>query len=476
MNSDIYKSLIQTVAGKDCAVLGMGVSNTPLVKLLLSLKVTKSVTVYDKKSQEELGEAASELAALGVRFERGFDRIDGDVIFRSPGIRPDVKGISQALAKGAVLTSEMEMFLALTPAKTFALTGSDGKTTSTTLCGKFLEANGKGKTFVGGNIGTPLLDKCGEMSEEDNAVLELSSFQLMRVSRAPSCSAITNLSPNHMDWHIDEREYAEAKHNIVGGSTHRVVLNADCEHTFSFGKELLEISDREIIFFSSTASGFSSLGLDCGKRLKLIFAHDGIIRISDGEEERELLALDDIKLPGKHNIENYMTAIGLTYGYVDTEVYSRVARSFYGVEHRLQLIRTLDGVDFYNSSIDSSPTRTMAALSALHGRDIVIICGGYDKNLSYEPLAKGLCDSARAVVLTGATAPKIKAALLNSEYYSPEKPIVIDAESFEEAVTVAAKTAKKGGCVLLSPASASFDRFKNFAQRGEYFKELVEKL
>jgi len=466
-----YQKLIDAIDGRACAVLGLGVSNLPLTRLLLSLGVAKSITVYDKKGIDELGEDALALADAGVRFVKGFDCICADVIFRSPGIRPDTEGIRKAVESGAVLTSEMETFLCLTPARTFAITGSDGKTTSTTLTGKFLEK--EFTTFVGGNIGTPLLDRCAEMTENCCAVLELSSFQLMTLSDAPENAAITNLSPNHLDWHVDLDEYARAKHNIVGDRTKRVVLNADSAHTFQFGKELLAKGGKEIIFFSSSAKGYSDISL---KGAKLLFLRDGKIVISDGCEESALLDVSLIRIPGMHNVENYMAAIGLTYGHVDISVYSDVAKEFCGVEHRLELVRTKDGVDFYNSSIDSSPTRTAAALSALDGRDVVVICGGYDKNLSYAPLAHSLCKSARAVVLTGATAHKIKAALDESPDYDSEKLCVVMAESFEDAVSKAAALGRNGGCVVLSPASASFDRFKNFMERGRYFKELVNKL
>ena len=468
---DTYCNLKKTVAGKRCAILGLGVSNLPLARLLLSFDAIDELTVYDKKTPAELGEEALALASLGVSFVSGadcFDNIDADVIFRSPGIRPDIPGILRATEKGALLTSEMECFLDLTPARVFAITGSDGKTTTTTLTGKFLESGGR--VYVGGNIGTPLLDKAGEMTSEDCAVLELSSFQLMTLGASPLCSAITNLSPNHMDWHTTEDEYAEAKYNIVGKNTGRVVLNADSPRTFELGKKLLAEGGREIIFFSSTKT---PEGIPNGAKAMIL--SEGKICYFDTKVSTPILDTADILRPGKHNVENYMTAIALTYGYVDPSIYTQVARSFGGVEHRLELVRVLDGVDYYNSSIDSSPTRTSAALSALDGRDIVVICGGYDKNLSYEPLADSLCRYARAVVLTGATAPKIKSAL-ESRGYDSQRLAVVGADGFEDAVKIASSLGRPGGCVLLSPASASFDRFKNFAERGRYFKKLVSEL
>ncbi|MBO7303055.1 MAG: UDP-N-acetylmuramoyl-L-alanine--D-glutamate ligase, partial [Clostridia bacterium] len=374
----------------------------------------------------------------------------------------------------AILTSEMEKFLQYTKAVTFAITGSDGKTTTTTLTGKFLSE--AGRAFVGGNIGTLLLDKCADMTSEDFAILELSSFQLMNMPYAPMNAAITNISPNHMDWHIDEDEYAFAKFNIVGKNTKRLVVNAESKKTFDFGMKILRESDKEVFFFSSKRNSYASVIGEKNERAKLFCIIDGAISLNDGKTVEPILDIKSIILPGMHNVENYTTAIALTYGYVDKAVYKSVAESFGGVEHRLELVRTLDGVRYYNSSIDSSPTRTAAALSALDGEDIVIICGGYDKNLDYAPLAEALIDRARAVVLTGATAGKIKKALEDNPRLSSSALTVVSSDSFDDAVLKASRLGKEGGCVLLSPASASFDAFKNFSERGRYFKELVSKL
>ena len=470
----IDKKLLEDVKNKNVAILGLGVSNLPLVKMLVAEGECLSITVYDKKDLSELGEEASALASHGVKFVCGFDGICGDIIFRSPGFRPDRAEFAMALESGAVLTSEMEKFLQYTCATTFGITGSDGKTTTTTLTGKFLSE--MANTYVGGNIGTPLLDKCANMTDNDFAVLELSSFQLMNMPYAPINSAITNISPNHMDWHVSEEEYANAKYNIVGKNTKRLVVNAECKQTFDFGMKMLQESDKEVFFFSSKRSSYSDVIGEKNSRAKLFCVSDGFICVGDGEGAERILSLESIKLPGVHNVENYMTAIALTYGYVDKEIYVSVAENFFGVEHRLQLIRTLDGVEYYNSSIDSSPTRSVAALSALAGRDIVVICGGYDKNLDYAPLAKSLIENARAIVLTGATAEKIKKALDNEPEFATSGLTVVCEEQFENAVLSASKLGKSGGCVLLSPASASFDRFNNFAERGRYFCELVAKL
>ncbi len=478
------EKLMQYIGGRSSAILGLGVSHLPLARQLMALGVT--LTVHDKKSPEELGEDALALARAGVSFVTGEGYLDaprGDLIFRSPGIRPDLGGLPAAVEAGAELTSEIELFLKLTEAECFAVTGSDGKTTSTTLTGKFLEAEAKrrgfGKVLVGGNIGAPLLDRLEETARGDRAVMELSSFQLMTLDTAPHHVAITNISPNHLDWHRGMEEYIEAKKRIIGKNTQRVVTNADNEVTASLARELIEKGENRppLILFSSTKSSYreiysegSALG-DCA-----VYQKNGAICFDNGSCAIPLLEVSRIRIPGKHNIENFMTAMALTFGCVDPAVYGRIADEFTGVEHRLELVRSIDGVDFFNSSIDSSPTRTAAALSALHGRGIVAICGGYDKKIPFEPLAEALCRSVRAVVLTGATAQRIEAAILSCPAYREGSPLILRRSDFEEAVRAAAAYAKKGDCVLLSPACASFDAFRNFSERGERFRAIVNSL
>ena len=474
MNILDENKVIKEVENKRVAILGLGVSNLPLVRMLVDSDVCKSITVFDKKTLSELGEEALALFEKGVKFVQGFENIDADIIFRSPGIRPDIDGIAKAVSNGAVLTSEMEMFLKYTSAQTFAITGSDGKTTTTTLTGKFLSC--AGQTYVGGNIGTPLLDKCHNMTKRDSAVLELSSFQLMNMPYAPMYAAITNITPNHMDWHTSEQEYASAKYNIVGENTKRLVVNADNKATFDFGMNVLNNTEKEVFFFSSKTNVYTDVLSKRNDRAALFCIYEGAICKNDGVTCEKILSLDSIMIPGMHNVENYMTAIALTFGCVSIDVYEQVAKNFFGVEHRLELVRELDGVKYYNSSIDSSPTRTAAALSALKGKDIVIICGGYDKNLDYAPLADALIKGVRAVVLTGATAKKIERAIYENEAFSSSNLQIVFEPEFESAVISASKLGKAGGCVLLSPASASFDRFKNFMERGKYFAELVNKL
>ena len=483
----IQNRLQDYIHGRSCDLLGLGVSHLPLAKLLCDMGL--SLTVRDKKPLSELGEEAAALAARGVRFVTGedcFDSLDGELIFRSPGIRPDRTGLVAAVARGAELTGEIELFLRLTDARTFAVTGSDGKTTSTTLTGLFLEAeakrSGRGQVFVGGNIGTPLLDRLSLVGKDDRAVMELSSFQLMTVSRAPRFAAITNLSPNHLDWHTDMAEYIAAKMHIIGENTERLVTNADNGVTARLAAELCERRTQgertpALVLFSSTKTDLSSLfPHGAGEDDRALYLQDGVIVLSDGRSETALLDTRRIRVPGRHNIENFMTAIGLTLGSVNPAVYGEVADTFCGVAHRLEHVRTLDGVDYYNSSIDSSPSRTAAALSALGDRDTVVICGGYDKHIPFAPLAESLCRHARAVVLTGATAEAIRAAILAYAPDEDDRPVVVHRPDFADAVRAARALAQTGGCVLLSPACASFDAFRNFAERGETFRRIVMEL
>ena len=446
-----------------CAVLGLGVSNIPLVELLI--KCGNEVTVHDKNDFERLDPRARDFCEQGVRFVTGehyLDNINADIIFRSPGIRPDYEGIKKAVNNGAELTSEMELFLELTPATVLGITGSDGKTTTTTISYKLLEKefeNTDSNIYVGGNIGTPLLSKVGEMTEDDICVLELSSFQLFTMKKSPSRAVITNLSPNHLDWHRDMNEYVDAKTNIYKYGAAQLTINGNNE----LCKTLLVNDDIKVSLFSAD---YSCDDIDSFK--SVAFVNNGHICYYDGKDTSQILKLDSILIPGRHNIENYMAAISLTWGLVSKPTIEHISKTFGGVEHRLEFVREIDGVKYYNSSIDSSPSRTAAALSALSQKPIVI-CGGYDKNIPFEPLAIALNEKARAVVLTGATANKINEVLMER---NTQLELYIE-NDFKDAIVQAKKIAKEGDIVLLSPACASFDAFKNFMERGNTFKEIV---
>lgn len=455
------------IKNKTVTVVGIGVSNTPTIDFLLSCGA--KVSARDIKTSEKLGELAGSLENKGVRLILGesyLENITEDIIFKAPGIRGDLPQFTEAVSRGAVLTSEMEVFFELCPCKIFGITGSDGKTTTTTLTYKMLELENKKRSngvrvWVGGNIGKPLLPEIENIKENDIAVVELSSFQLHMMKRSPFAAAITNVTPNHLNWHTDMEEYTHAKENIItGNGCKRAVLNYADPITCSMEK----LTGADVTFFTYKCTPDT--------KRAAVYAEGGHIvrRTPDGSVER-MLNISDIKLPGRHNVENYMTAIALTYGFVSAETITEIAKNFGGVEHRCEFVREFEGVKYYNSSIDSSPTRTEAALRSFSNK-VIAICGGYDKNIPYEPLAMPLIECAKTVVLVGATAPKIKNALLSLKEYN-ETPKIVEADTFEGAIRAAKEAALPGDTVILSPASASFDMFKNFEERGNVFKNIV---
>ena len=465
---------------KRIAVIGIGISNLPLIRFLLDAGA--EVTARDVKPIEELSPEVKTLCeerGLSVICGAGYlEGIDEEVIFRSPGLRPDTPEILHATEAGALLTSEMELFFALTPARIVAVTGSDGKTTTTTLTYLMAKAlleksEGGGKAYVGGNIGTPLLPFVYDMTERDIAVVELSSFQLQDMRRSPSIAVITNITPNHLNWHTDMNEYTEAKKTIYHtDECVRLVSNLDCDLT----RGILLQTEREGL----CKIAFSLNEQSCEYADGMLYLDNGNLILREGVLETVLLDTSKIKLPGKHNIQNYMAAAGAVWGlgfdeadFVD--VIREVAVSFGGVEHRLEFVRTVGGVDYYNSSIDSSPTRTAAALRAFNDKSVVI-CGGYDKHIPFEPLAEVLCERASYVVLCGATAEAIAKAIEECPAY-PASGLSYSIEAdFESAVREAGRHAIEGGRVVLSPACASFDMFRNFEERGKRFKEIVNLL
>ena len=432
------KEYLAGLKGKTVAVIGIGVSNTPLIKMLLRTGIR--VTACDKNRREDFGGLAEELESLGAELRLGPDYLRGldqDVIFRTPGLRPDVPELLSAQAKGSMITSEMEAFFQVCPCHTIGVTGSDGKTTTTTIIASLLKAAGY-HTFVGGNIGRPLLADADGMEPDDWAVLELSSFQLMTMDLSPEIAVVTNLAPNHLDVHTSMEEYTAAKKNIFlhQGTADRAVFNYDNEIT----REFLEETPGRAVSFSLRQE------LSQG-----VYGKDGAIWVANDQGRRSVLPLDGILLPGEHNVKNYMAAIAAVDGMVPDEVIRKFAAEFGGVEHRIELVRTRNGVRYYNDSIASSPSRPIDVL----GPEVV----AHVKHL----------------VLTGATADKISAAVRGCAEYRGE-PSISQYEDFSAAVMAAHGMAQPGDVVLFSPACASFDQFKNFAQRGEAFKKIIYEL
>ena len=449
-----FDEYFDSLQGKNIVVLGLGVSNRPLVRLLLEHGCT--VTGCDRTPREKLDAEVLELETKGCTLSVGdgyLDDLSADLVFRTPGMHPDIPALRQLRQQGAVVTSEMEAFFELCPCKLIAVTGSDGKTTTTTLISEMLKAAGK-TVWLGGNIGTPLLPLCKQMKEEDFAVVELSSFQLMDMTHSPQVAVITNLAPNHLDVHKDMDEYVDAKKNIFKfqKAEDLLILNADNAITDSFTG--VGITRK----FSRQGSGWVQI-------------RDGVIF----RGEQAVLDTRDILLPGVHNIENYMAAIAAVEGLVSDEVICHVAKNFGGVEHRIELVRIKDGVRFYNDSIASSPSRTIAGLNSFPEK-VLLIAGGYDKHIPYDVLGPYICRSVKKLFLGGATGPQIRQAVENCPDYVPGCPEIVDCADFTDAVYKAAAAAVDGDVVLMSPASAAFDQFKNFMERGAYFKRLVKEL
>ena len=446
------------VAGKNITVIGIGISNLPLIKYLVSLGA--NVTACDRRSAEDLGENYTELEKLGVKFNLGdgyLNNLSGDMIFKTPGMRYDVPELLKAKENGSIVTSEMEVFFEVCPSHIIAVTGSDGKTTTTTLIHKMMTHAGY-KTWLGGNIGNPLLTDTEKMKENDWVILELSSFQLHTMRKSPEIAVITNISPNHLDMHKDYKEYIDAKKNIMlyqnEGDT--LIVNADNQVTADIGKS----ANGAVKYFSR--NGMADVYLD-GNIIKR-----GIV---------EILNIKDIKIPGMHNVENYMAAIAAVSGLVSKDVIVNVAKTFGGVEHRIELVRTLDGVKYYNSSIDSSPNRTINTLRVFPNK-VIMIAGGKDKGIPYDEIGPALAEHVKVLILIGATSDKIQEALdaeINKTGNGKDIE-VIRATSYEDAVNTARSKAHDGDVVLLSPASTSFDMFRNFEERGNLFKKIVNEL
>ncbi len=455
-----FEEYLDSLRGKTVAVIGIGVSNRPLIQLLLDRGVV--VTACDKKDRAALGAAADELEARGAKLRLGADYLKDlteDVIFRTPGMRPDLPELEAAVNRGSVLTSEMEVFFQVCPCPLVAVTGSDGKTTTTTIISELLKAAGK-TVHVGGNIGHPLLAETGAMTPGDLAVLELSSFQLMTMTRSPHIAVVTNLSPNHLDVHKDYAEYITAKENIFTHQTAQdmAVFNADNEVTAA---EALRAVGRARLFSRKQE-------LEDGVFLRgeaIIARHDG--------QEREVMSMKDIKLPGVHNIENYLAAIAAVDGLVPDEIIRDFARTFGGVEHRIELIRTRKGVRWYNDSIASSPSRTIAGLNSFPEK-VVLIAGGKDKGISYDALGPVVNEHVKFLILCGATSGVIRRSVTQADNYAGLE--MVDVADYHEAVALADSRAAEGDVVILSPASTSFDRFANFMERGKAFKEIVNAL
>ena len=454
-----FETYLEGLQGKTAAVIGIGVSNRPLIELLLRRHV--AVTARDRKSWDALGPLADELAAMGCRFRLGEDYLQDlteDIIFRTPGLRPDVPEIAAAVARGSVLTSEMEAFFEVCPCHMIAITGSDGKTTTSTIISELLKSEGK-TVWLGGNIGHPLLCDTPRMHTEDYAVLELSSFQLMTMKRSPAIAVVTNLSPNHLDVHKSYQEYIEAKENVFlhQGKEGVTVFNADNADSRASARK----APGEVRWFSRQ-----------GRVENGVFLEDGVLYQAEGGVT-PILPISDIALPGMHNVENYMAAFAAVRGLVSAETMDAVARSFHGVEHRIERIRVRRGVRWYNDSIASSPSRTIAGLRSFPEK-VILIAGGKDKGISYDAIGPEINEHVKYLILCGATAGVIRESVQKAANYAGLP--IREVQDYHEAVALADEVSGEGDVVILSPASTSFDRFANFMERGRVFKDIVNAL
>lgn len=463
MQSRLEK-LYRIFSGKRIMVIGIGISNTPVIKKLAEMGA--AVTVCDRRTREGIGESADEFEAMGIDLRLGedyLDRLDCDIIIRTPGMYYNSPELVEARARGIAVTSEMELFFELCPCRIFAITGSDGKTTTSSIIASMLETTGE-KVYLGGNIGKALFPLIEVMEPDDYAVVELSSFQLISMRQGPDVAVITNISPNHLDVHSDMDEYIAAKKNIFlhQNAFSRTVVNLDNPLTQGFSKEIR----GECLYFSRKNE------VEGGSYVK-----DNKIYFKDRRSgfDTEVMDINDINLPGEHNLENFLAAVSAVWGFVDIKGMKKTAKTFSGVEHRIEFVSEHNGVRWYNDSIATSPTRTIAGLNAFE-RKIILIAGGYDKKVSYDPIAPHICQKVKYLILLGQTADKIEQAVRSCSGYQSGEPEIIRVNNLREAVLAADSKAAFGDIVILSPASASFDMYANFEQRGIEFKKLVKSL
>lgn len=450
--------------GKKVAVIGLGVSNIPLIDYLHNFKAI--VTVFDKRNIDDIDKTVMDkVTDYGMEFSFGDDYLsklrEFDFIFRSPSCLPTTPELVKEEKRGAIVTTEVEMCMKLTPAKVIGITGSDGKTTTTTLISEILKAKGY-NVFLGGNIGTPLFTEVEKMRPEDIVVLELSSFQLMGMDISPDIAVVTNVTPNHLDYHKDLDEYIDAKKSILQyqGKNDILVLNYDNAVTREYAKD----AKGKVVFFSDQVK------LDDG-----YIVDDGMIKFCDNKLRKHILNVKDVNLIGKHNYQNICAALAATASLVDENTAKRVVSEFTGVNHRLEFVkRSSKGVKWYNDSASSSPTRTISGIKAFDDK-VILIAGGYDKNLDYTPIAKPIVDGVCSLILMGATKNKIYNAVTEELEKQHKKLDIYEAFSLEEAIDIANEISVRGDIVLFSPASASFDMFKNAYDRGNKFKAAVER-
>lgn len=470
--NDKAKKYFDSLKDKKVAFVGMGVANVPCAEFLAKMGV--HVYACDRRDKEYIGkEICNRLEELGVNFSLGEDYLnvlpEMDLVFRSHGILPfQNPWIGECIERGQSVTTEMEVFFNLCPSKIIAVTGSNGKTTTTTLISKMLEKQGY-KVYLGGNIGKALMPELETITENDIAVVELSSFQLLTMGNlvnSPDIAVVTNIECTHQDHHISLDEYVDAKRNILiyQNENCKTVLNADCD--YSIGGRVyhdMRYDVRGKLFEFSIKHPVKN-----GAYMK----ENGDIVFSDNGNEAYVMNKNDIIIPGSHNIENYCTAISAVWGMVDTDTILNVARTFGGVEHRIEFVREFNGVKYYNDSIATSPSRVISGLRAFDQR-IIVIMGGSDKGNDMSEMVPDILKNVKLLVLNGATAEKIYNTIINFDGYKESGLKIELTDTLENALNIAKEKAEKGDIVSLCPACPAFDQFKTFEYRGRRFKELV---
>ena len=452
------------IKNRKVAIIGLGVSNLPLIDYFHEKK--SKVTVFDSR---EIGEISKEIMdkvtnyAMEISLGKGYlNKLQGfDLILRSPSCLPTVPELEEEAARGAIITTEVELLMKMCPAEVIGVTGSDGKTTTTTLISEILKKAGY-NCYVGGNIGTPLFTKLHEIKPDDKVVLELSSFQLMGMEVSPNISVITNITPNHLNVHKDYEEYIDAKKNIFKCQNRDgiVILNYDNEITRNCASEV----KGKVIFFSSKEK------LDNG-----YIVDNGVIKECDDKLRKHIVSAKELTIRGKHNYENICAAIAATRTLVDIATAIEVIKTFPGVEHRIEFVKEINGVKWYNDSASSTPSRTISGLNAFD-EEIVLIAGGADKNLDYTPIAKPILDKVKTLILMGQTSGKIFDSVKAEEEIENKEINIYMVNSLSQAVILAKRYSLPGQVVLFSPASTSFDMFKNMYDRGHQFKDIVNKM
>ncbi|NWF63043.1 MAG: UDP-N-acetylmuramoyl-L-alanine--D-glutamate ligase [Chloroflexi bacterium] len=423
-----------------------------------------NVTLNDARAEEELALAKKSLSDVNVEWVTGGHPLElldeTEMLCLSGGIPLTLPIIEEAVRRGIPLSNDSQIFMEVVPCKTIGITGSAGKTTTTTLVGNMASLSMANRSYTGGNIGDPLINYVDDMSANDIAVLELSSFQLEQMTISPNIAAILNITPNHLDRHGTMEAYTNAKARILEFQSAKDAAILGCDD-----KGAWDLRNR----VKGNLQVFSLRGLEEG--LNGAYLHDGLLSLRDGFAYVPLLMREKVQLRGDHNVANVLAAfaIGHAAGFKLDDMLEAV-EEFRGVPHRLELVRELRGVRWYNDSIATAPERAAAAIHAFR-EPIVLMLGGRDKNLPWGDLAKLIHERVDHVVVFGEAVGMIQKAITA---VGGERGVdVRRAVSLKEAVTLAADVASAGDVVLLSPGGASFDEFKDFAERGEMFRKWV---